>query len=359
MNEPFVTRFPLCLIAIIFLSANGFLYADQDLFLLSYFKDNGQEGVFLAYSEDGFKFSALNDDRPIFVPPEWEGQNLTRDPSILYNEGLFRMVWTSNWQGTSFGAVCSPDLKQWYKPVKVHPFTEWPRDDSPRNVWAPEVHWDPTQRNYLILWSSATKSLEGKGGHNSGGLENDKTMNVKVDLRHHRTFYSRSADFQTFSNARIFFNPGVSQIDAAMALDDGATRDPADDRWIVAVKHEQLRELGGKNIRLVSTSADLPLSSPPKFRSPVEPGRLWTEPVAGLHSNIQSHHMVEGPTLLHVGNTWWLYFDRFDMRTNRFGLAVSEDLRQWSDRTDELDIPPDARHGTIFRAPRSAVAFLN
>ena len=49
--------------------------------------------------------------------------------------------------------------------------------------------------------------------------------------------------------------------------------------------------------------------------------------------------MAEGPSLLKVANEWRLYFDRFDMRFNRFGLAVSKDLHHWIDRTDEVNIP--------------------
>ena len=51
--------------------------------LFSYFRDNGKDGVFLATSEYGSEFKALNDDKPIFTPPHWPGQNLTRDPSIV------------------------------------------------------------------------------------------------------------------------------------------------------------------------------------------------------------------------------------------------------------------------------------
>ena len=72
---------------------------ESEVMLFSYFRDNGKDGVFLATSEDGGKFKALNDDKPVFTPPKWPGQNLTRDPSIVYRDGIFHMVWTSNWTG--------------------------------------------------------------------------------------------------------------------------------------------------------------------------------------------------------------------------------------------------------------------
>ena len=86
--------------------------------------------------------------------------------------------------------------------------------------------------------------------------------------------------------------------------------------------------------------------------------RPWSEPVAGPGSSVQGNQWVEGPTLLKVGSEWRLYFDRFRLRTNRFGLATSTDLVHWNDRTSELTVPPQAMHGTIFRAPRAAVSFI-
>lgn len=328
--------------------------AAEDVFLLSYFKGNGETGVFLACSEDGLTFRDLNEGRAVFMPPAWEGQNLTRDPSIVFYDGLFHMVWTSSWVGTCFGAATSPDLKRWSEPVCVRPFRSWPADDQPHNTWAPEVHWDPVQKNYAILWSSATAGVEGDGGHNSGGLEKDPSRKVKPDLRHHRTFISRTTDFKDFTDATVFFSPGFSEIDACMAFDAG-TADPADGRWVMAAKDEQMQELGGKNIRLTAAPADLTNPFPPKFRSLTDPNKPWSAPVAGPDSDVQSNQWVEGPTLLRIGAEWWLYFDRFRLPTNRFGLATSKDLVHWTDRTSEVKMPPEAHHGTIFRAPRAVV----
>lgn len=331
------------------------LGAGDEVFLFSYFKGNGETGVFLAWSEDGLAFKTLNEGRPVFTPPQWQGQNLTRDPSIVYREGLFRMVWTSSWVGSCFGAATSPDLKQWSEPIRVEPFKNWPADDRPANTWAPEIHWDPVQKDYAILWSSATAKAEGDGGHNSGGLENDPNRKVRADTRHHRTFISRTADFKSFTDARVFFSPGVSEIDACMTFDDRGTADPADDRWVMAAKNEQIPDLGGKNIRVTVAPADLTDPFPPEFRSPTDPVKPWSDPVAGPGSTVQSNQWVEGPTILKVDGEWRLYFDRFRARNGRFGLATSPDLVRWTDRTADLSLPGDAHHGTILRAPRSAV----
>jgi predicted GH43/DUF377 family glycosyl hydrolase len=369
----------VCHVAIAIACFYSASFAADDVFLLSYFKGNGETGVYLAASEDGLTFKDLNEGQPIFLPPQWAGQNLTRDPSIVYRDGSFHMVWTSSWTGECFGAATSPDLKQWSPPVQVQPFKNWPANDRPINTWAPEVHWDPVQKNYAIIWSSATAAVEGDGGHNSGGLEKDPARRVKPDLRHHRTFISRTTDFQSFTDAQVFFSPGVSEIDAMMVFDDRGTSDPTDDRWVLVCKDEQMAELGGKNIRVTTAPADLTKPFPPEFRPPdagqgydglkgdesrmgveskgkMPSPRPWSGPVAGPGSSVQANQWAEGPTLLKVGDQWRLYFDRFRLRTNRFGLATSNDLVHWTDRTSELTVPPQAMHGTIFRAPRAVVS---
>ena len=64
--------------------------SDQAL-ILTYFRDNGQAGVFLATSDDGHRFTAVNGDQPVFTPPKWPNQSLTRDPSIVFHKGVFHM----------------------------------------------------------------------------------------------------------------------------------------------------------------------------------------------------------------------------------------------------------------------------
>jgi hypothetical protein len=143
-------------------------------------------------------------------------------------------------------------------------------------------------------------------------------------------------------------------------------------------KNEQMAELGGKNIRVTTAPADLTKPFPPKFRAPdgwqtredpkreesrsgveskgkMPSPRPWSGPIVGPGSSVQGKQWAEGPTLLKVGGEWRLYFDRFRMRADRFGLATSKDLVHWTDRTSELKVPPQAMHGTIFRAPRAVV----
>ena len=54
----------------------------EKVFLFSYFKGNGEDGLHLAYSRDGYNFTALNNDRS-FLKPVVGISKLMRDPCII------------------------------------------------------------------------------------------------------------------------------------------------------------------------------------------------------------------------------------------------------------------------------------
>lgn len=307
--------------------------------LFAYFRDNGQAGVYLAASEDGLRFTPLNGDQPVFTPPAWPGQNLTRDPSILYRDGLFRMVWTSNWKGRVFGYAESPDLKQWSEPRSVRPFPETlSEDDQPENIWAPEIHWDPRRRDYFILFAATTRRerTDGDGSDNKG--DNSSPYDNRMHI-------VRTKDGRAFTPAKLFFDQGFSSIDAVMHLDTGSKR------WVMVIKDSRnadLKTLPGRNLRLTFTGLDL---EHPSF-TPV------SDPIAGDNAPIftdPKNSMAEGQTLIRFQNEWWLYWD--EPAGSGINLATSPDLKTWTHRRN-LVMPPKIHHGTAFFAPRRAVAWL-
>ena len=79
--------------------------AQQHVYLFSYFTDNGQDGLHLAFSQDGLNWQALKGGKPFLFPTVGKDK-LMRDPYILHgNDGLFHMVWTSSWNEVSTLAV--------------------------------------------------------------------------------------------------------------------------------------------------------------------------------------------------------------------------------------------------------------
>ena len=158
------------LLLTICLSLNGFA-KPKDVFLFTYFMDNGVVGVYLSISYDGMHFNTVNGGKPIMIPPAWKDQNLTHAPSIIYRDGLFRMVWTSHWTGKVFGYAESKDLLHWSEPLQLSPFsTVTDPLDLPDNNWAPEIHWDAVKKDYFIIFSSTTarERTDGDNSDNSG-----------------------------------------------------------------------------------------------------------------------------------------------------------------------------------------------
>jgi len=190
MSAKTVVRNVLLIVSVLVASPS----AAEDVVLFSYFENNGNSGVYLAYSTDGRTFLPLNNGNVVFTPPQWpNNQVLTRDPSIVFQDGLFHMVWTSDWSGRVFGYASSPDLVSWSTPLQVTPFpVTLPTIDQPINTWAPEIHYDHVQGHFEIVFSSTTprERDDGDGSTGSDYSNND-----------HRLYSVRTTDFVTFTPA--------------------------------------------------------------------------------------------------------------------------------------------------------------
>ena len=126
----------------------------EEAYLFSYFSDrefggrSGESaGLHLAYSYDGLKWTALNDDKPLLVP-EVGKDRLMRDPSICRGpDGTFHMVWTSSWHDRIIGYASSKDLVHWSEQRAIPVMADEP---TARNCWAPEVTYSPEEGLFYI-----------------------------------------------------------------------------------------------------------------------------------------------------------------------------------------------------------------
>ncbi len=311
------------------------LNAGEPVLLFPYFDSNGENGVYLAWSDDGRTFHAVNNNKPVFTPPNWDcGQHLTRDPSIVFHNGTFHMVWTSNWDGRWMGYASSPDLKTWSEPKRIQPFPDG--SEQPGNVWAPELLFDPVAHDFKIVWSSTLPSEldDSDGSEDTHG--ND-----------HRMFYVSTKDFETFSAPELLFNDeSYSVIDAHVVYDDAGTDGVDDDRWVMSLKKELPPERDGKNIRLAFSPARI---SPESFTD-------TTTAIVGAGTAIQGRQAAEGPSLVKWNGEWLLYWDSYGAR--HYSLATSPDLATWTDETDRLSMPVrHPRHGSVFVGDRESVGW--
>ncbi|HMP91648.1 MAG TPA: glycosyl hydrolase, partial [Phnomibacter sp.] len=164
--------------------------AQDSAYLFCYFKQNGKDGLHLAYSLNGYHYKPLNKDRSLLTPV-LSKDSLMRDPCIIRGQdGRFHMVWTVSWNDRGIGYASSADLLQWspqqYLPVMQH-------QDSALNCWAPEITYDNRRRRYLIYWAT---TIAGK--YKEGSATGDGPYN-------HRMYYVTTKNFRRFSKTKLLY----------------------------------------------------------------------------------------------------------------------------------------------------------
>lgn len=288
------------------LIACGALFAQQkdpNVYMFCYFKDNGQDGLHLAYSNDGFKWKALKNDSSVLKPTAGVDK-LMRDPCIIKGgDGLYHMVFTVSWNEQGIGYASSKDLVHWSKQEYIPVMA----NENALNCWAPEVTYDPNKKEYIIYWAS---TIPGKFA---------STDSLGDDKYNHRLYYVITKDFKTFTKAKLLYDKGFSAIDATIKEDNG--------RYIMFVKNETLKPMPEKNIR-IATSKSI--------------DKNYSE----VSKPINGNYWAEGPTAIKINDKWTVYFDKY--MEHKYGAVESLDLINWTDISDKLQMPDGIRHGTVF-----------
>ena len=289
-------------------------------FLFSYFTGNGEDGLRLAYSQDGLHWQAVNGGEPLLAP-RVGNDRLMRDPSIVRGpDGTYHMVWTVSWNERGIGYAHSDDLIHWseqqYLPVMEH-------ESDARNCWAPELYYNEARNRYLILWAS---TVPGR----FPATDRQDVAHGGAQGWNHRIYAVTTADFDTFSETTLFYEPGFNVIDAAIVSTDS--------QHVMLLKDETGEPFDPeKNIRLAfADDAMGPYSAP-------------TDPITG-------DYWAEGPSGIQIGGRWYVYFDKYI--EGHYGVVVSDDLTTWTDRSDELDVPDGMNHGTVFEVPKETADAL-
>lgn len=282
--------------------------ANNDVYLFSSFKDNGQDGLHLAYSLDGYTWKALNDDKS-YLTPTIGNAKLMRDPCIVQGpDQTFHMVWTVSWNDKGIGYASSKDLIHWSEqqliPVMTHELTAL-------NCWAPEIVYDPVQKLYMIYWATTIPDRFPK----SEGSGDEKY--------NHRMYYVITKDFKTFSGTKLLYDQGFNVIDATIV------RDRND--YMMFLKDET-RNPPQKNIRIARSNVLTGGYSKP------------TPPITGAY-------WAEGPTVAKINQTWLVYFDKYT--EHKMGAVQSTDLTNWTDISSKVNFPTGTRHGTVFRVSKT------
>jgi beta-xylosidase len=300
---------------------------EHSAYLFSYFTRNGEDGVHLAYSRDGIHWLALNGGRSVITPAitgagrRWQEWNTTaalmRDPSILRGpDGMFHVVWTISWTDHAIGVAHSRDLIHWSEQTRV-PVME--HEPDALNTWAPDLFYDDATHRFVIVFASAIP-----GRFPATDSLAQRTSRGRAD---HRLYAVTTKDFKTYSRASLLYDGGFCAIDGTIAK--------RGDTYYLVMKDETffppvraLRVASSKN----ATGPYAPASPP------------FTE------------KDTEGPSVLHTGDYWYVYFDYYTR--GRYGAVRTRDFAHWEPFSDSLETPRGIRHGSAFLAPESVLKAL-
>lgn len=271
----------------------------KQVYLFTSFHEPATEGLLMLYSEDGYKWVDMD---TIFLKPAIGKDKIMRDPSVVQGpDGTFHLVWTTEWKGgNGFGYASSKDLHKWseqkYIPIMAH-------EPSVVNVWAPELFYDDVEQQFIIIWASTLPFRFEKG--------------IEDEDNNHRMYYTTTRDFENFSPAKLFFDPGFSVIDAVIVKADTG-------KYVLVLKDNTRPH---RNIKVA-----------------------FADRATGPYTNVSApftESFTEGPTVTKVDDDWLIYFDVY--QSKKYGAVRTKDFKSF-ERIDSLvDVPIGHKHGTIFK----------
>ena len=294
MGKKLVT---ILLIVIVFASCSNKVY------LFTSFHEPANEGLRLLYSKDGYHWKAIDS---IYLKPLVGKDKIMRDPSMLQGpDGTFHLVWTTEWKdGNGFGYASSKDCIHWseqqYVPVMQH-------EPTVKNVWAPELFYDETKGDYIIVFASCIPNRFEKG--------------IEEENNNHRLYYTTTKDFKTYSDTQLFFDPGFSSIDAVIVK-----RKAAD--YVLVLKDNTRPE---RNIKVAFAKDPL-----------------------GPYENVSlpfTEKFTEGPAVAKVKNGWLIYYDAYQKK--KYGASFTKDFKTFVNADSLISIPEGHKHGTILIVKKS------
>jgi hypothetical protein len=191
--------------------------------------------------------------------------------------------------------------------MRIHPtwcigrssarFRSWPIFPGRKNTWAPEIYGDSAKSQWLIIWSS---TVAGKQDGN-------------------RIYRSMTADWKTFSQPQVFFDPGYVAIDATILQTRG--------RYYLVFKDERLEPLH-KWIKIADSAS-----------------------LEGPYSNVSeafTESWSEGPSEGQVGSDYIVYYDHY-RAPRRYEAVRSADLKHWTPINEEVTFPEGCKHGSFLK----------
>ncbi|TCC90610.1 arabinosidase [Pedobacter frigiditerrae] len=295
-------------LAIISLVCCALTSCSKYAYVFTSFHEPANEGLRLLYAKDGLHWTDLN---KVFLKPAVGTQKIMRDPSIVQGpDGTFHLVWTCSWKGDNgFGYATSKDLKNWSE-QKFIPVMQ--KEPTTVNVWAPEIFYDDENSQFIIIWASTIPFRFPKG--------------IEEEDNNHRMYSITTKDFKTFSDPKLFLDPGFSVIDAVIVK--RAVKD-----YVLVLKD---------NTR---PNRDLKVA--------------FSENALGPYTNVSesfSPKLTEGPTVLRQGNKYLIYYDAYGDK--KYTTLKTYDFKNFEDISSSITIPEGHKHGTVIRVEKKILRSL-
>lgn len=277
-------------------------------YLFTSFHEPANEGLRFLASDDAHHWKDLN---RVFLKPSIGTQKIMRDPSMVQGpDGVFHLVWTCSWKGDrGFGYASSKDLMNWTEQKFIPVLKDEARTV---NVWAPELFYDEDKKKFVIIWASTIPFRFAKG--------------IEDEDNNHRMYAITTKDFNSFSSAKLFLDPGFSIIDAVIV------KKAAQD--YVLVLKDNTRP--NRNLKVAFSTDAL-------------------GPYTGI-SETFSPNLTEGPTVVKVGKDWLIYFDAYGEK--KYSAVETRDFKSFKDVSLEITIPEGHKHGTIIKVKKKIMKKL-
>ena len=309
---------------------------EYESYLFSYFTGDSVAGEKIYFGastgNDARNWLALNGGKPAITSTK--STTGLRDPFIVRSpEGdKFYMIATdlsigggTSWDasqrtGSKFIEVWeSTDLVNWseQRHVQVSP-------DTAGNTWAPEAFYDESLGAYVVFWASKIYAADDPNHTGSA-------PNVMM--------YATTRDFQTFTEAKVWQNTGVSRIDSTVIKEGDTyhrfTKDEAQSMGCLDVFEETSTDLLAVTTKTSTTGA-------------------WALQESCIGKNAGTG-AVEGPTIVKAnpgdvnGEGYYLFVDEFSGRKYipLFSKKLGADA-DWTIPANYTLPNPAPRHGTVL-----------
>jgi hypothetical protein len=262
-------------------------------------RGEGDGGVYLAISKDGYHWTFVNGGNP--VVRQTEKGELMRDPFMQRApDGSMRMVWTWSSEGAppSIGYSSSFDLLHWAQHRKLSLMGSVP---GALTATAPAIYYNLAKKRWIVLWTSSV-------------------VRSATAAPEERIYSTTTADFKQFAPAKLFFDPGYDVAGATVVSASAATQ-----QFCLLFQDERKDPLEER----------IHIAGGPALQGP------WK--VAG---GPITDAWAEAPAAIPVDDGLLVYYHHFH-DPQAYSAAFTKDMEHWSDVSLQTSFPGGMRHGSF------------